>query len=282
MKKHANNIFKLMVVLSLILNANIALSDQFYFLAKAAPTGASSALGKSEGSAVYLRWDVVEGELPNDVVSLRLLRDNVSLLEVGITELRTTAEIEQLYTGQAEQQRLLNTITLLKKYAHANDSDFNASEYANALINNFENDDAWTYFASRQNFNIALSRYRAYLDMSGKQMRLGQDYTRDAMTLEEYAKRIIVAEDPRIKLATYPRRIQDAILLGKVMKGMTKEQVIMSVGYPLTQENPDMNAPMWRMWTDSLSEYRLMWRKSGKVKTITEDPVTRNLIVYKP
>ena len=164
MKKHANNIFKLMVVLSLILNANIALSDQFYFLAKAAPTGASSALGKSEGSAVYLRWDVVEGELPNDVVSLRLLRDNVSLLEVGITELRTTAEIEQLYTGQAEQQRLLNTITLLKKYAHANDSDFNASEYANALINNFENDDAWTYFASRQNFNIALSRYRAYLD----------------------------------------------------------------------------------------------------------------------
>ncbi len=125
-------------------------------------------------------------------------------------------------------------------------------------------------------------RYRAYLDMSGKPMRLGQDYTRDAMTLEEYAKRIIVAEDPRIKLATYPRRIQDAILLGKVMKGMTKEQVIMSVGYPLTQENPDMNAPMWRMWTDSLSEYQLMWSKSGRVKAITADPVTKNLIVYKP
>jgi len=66
------------------------------------------------------------------------------------------------------------------------------------------------------------------------------------------------------------------------MKGMTKEQVVMSVGYPLTQENPDMNAPTWRMWTNSLSEYQLMWSKSGKVKTITADPVTKNLIAYKP
>jgi len=125
-------------------------------------------------------------------------------------------------------------------------------------------------------------RYRAYLDMSGKPMRLGQDYTRDDLTLEQYVKRIIVVEDPAIKLATYPKKIQDAILLGKVMKGMTKEQVIMSVGYPLTQENPDMDAPMWRMWIDSFSEYQLMWDKNGTVKDIMASPVIKNLIVYEP
>lgn len=63
---------------------------------------------------------------------------------------------------------------------------------------------------------------------------------------------------------------------------MTREQVIMSVGYPLTQENPDMNAPVWRMWIDSFMEYQLMWDENGEVKTIKADSVTKSLIVYRP
>ncbi len=125
-------------------------------------------------------------------------------------------------------------------------------------------------------------RNRAHIDLAGKPMRLGQDYTREDLTLEQYVKRVVVDEDPGIKLAAYPSKIQDAIILGKVMNGMTKEQVIMSVGYPLTQENPDMNAPLWRMWIDSFREYQLMWDDNGKVKDVIADPVTKSLIVYKP
>lgn len=129
---------------------------------------------------------------------------------------------------------------------------------------------------------IGYEKNLAHINLNGKLMRLGQDYTREELTLEQYVKRVIVPEDPGKKLVTYPRKIQDAIILGKVMNGMTKEQVIMSVGYPLTQENPDMNAPMWRMWIDSFKEYQLMWDKNGKVKAIIADPVTKSLIVYKP
>jgi len=63
------------------------------------------------------------------------------------------------------------------------------------------------------------------------------------------------------------------------MKGMTREQVIMSVGYPLTQENPVLDAPMWRMWMSSFGEYQLMWGSDGKVKDIIGDPLTKNMIV---
>lgn len=129
---------------------------------------------------------------------------------------------------------------------------------------------------------ISYEKNLAHINLHGKPMRLGQDYTRKDLTLEQYVKRIIVPENPAEKLVTYPRKIQDAIILGKVMNGMTKEQVIMSVGYPFTQENPDMNAPMWRMWIGSFEEYQLMWDKNEKVKAIIADPVTKSLIVYEP
>lgn len=123
-------------------------------------------------------------------------------------------------------------------------------------------------------------RLRAHVNLGGKPMRLGQDYTRKSLSLEQYVKRIIVPEDPNIKLATFPMETQNAIKLGKVMNGMTKEQVIMSVGYPLTDENPTMDAPLWRMWIDSFSEYQLLWNENGQVKDIVANPITKKLIVY--
>ncbi|MEK7779689.1 MAG: hypothetical protein AAB293_06450 [Pseudomonadota bacterium] len=123
-------------------------------------------------------------------------------------------------------------------------------------------------------------RHRFHVNLGGKPMRIGQDYTRKSLSLEQYVRRIIAPEDPNIKLATFPKEIQNAIKLGKVMKGMTKEQVIMSVGYPLTEENPTMDAPLWRMWIDSFSEYQLLWNENGQIKDIVADSVTKNLIVY--
>ena len=87
-------------------------------------------------------------------------------------------------------------------------------------------------------------RQRAAVTIGGKPMRIGQDYTREQLSLEQYMARWIVPRDPNIKLATFPANIQASIKAGKVMKGMTREQVIMSVGYPLTQENPVLDAPM--------------------------------------
>ena len=45
------------------------------------------------------------------------------------------------------------------------------------------------------------------------------------------------------------------IKAGKVMKGMTREQVIMSVGYPLTQE------PLAKLTLQG--DFSLLWAKAG-------------------
>src|ERR1700682_4800228 len=95
---------------------------------------------------------------------------------------------------------------------------------------------------------------RAYLKIEGRPMRLGHDYGRDQETLLIWVGKIVVNDDPRPRIATYAPTVQAAIREGKVMVGMTREQAIASIGYPLTSENASLNEPVWRMWRSSHGE----------------------------
>jgi hypothetical protein len=125
-------------------------------------------------------------------------------------------------------------------------------------------------------------RQRANVEIDGKKMRLGHDYGREQESLEQWVHKIIVDDDPKPKIAGFPLAIREAIGQGKVMVGMTREQVVMSVGYPLTSETPSLDSTLWRHWVSSFGEYQLLWGSDGKVKEIAGDETTRNLIVYKP
>ena len=146
----------------------LAAQQQFYFTAKSARLGDSSQMGNS-GTGVYLRWDLVEGSLPADITRFELKRDGVIILPKNIDDLMPEVDIHQMYSGASEQQRLLQTINLLKKLSVAqNEQPFDASNFPAELHKRFNNidDKAWVFLASRQNFNIARARYRAFLDTS--------------------------------------------------------------------------------------------------------------------
>lgn len=121
-------------------------------------------------------------------------------------------------------------------------------------------------------------RYRVHVEVEGKKQALGNDYSRD-LDLPTFAQRYIVKEDPRAKLASYPPKIQEAIKTARVTRGMTREQALMSVGYPVSSENPSLNAKVWRFWRDSFSEFQLVFDEQGRVKEIATDPMTANLVV---
>lgn len=122
-------------------------------------------------------------------------------------------------------------------------------------------------------------RYRAAVTIAGKPMRLGNDYSR-TLSNEEFAKRWIVKDDPKLKIAKFPAEIREAIAQAKVRKGMTKEQVTMSLGHPITSENPDPNATMWRYWLSSFDEFQLVWDANGRVKEIIAAPTAMTRIVH--
>jgi len=123
---------------------------------------------------------------------------------------------------------------------------------------------------------------RAYVKVEGKPMRLGHDYGRDQESLEAWIGKIVVNDDPRPRIATYPPPVQAAIREGKVMVGMTREQAIASIGYPLTSENVSLDAPMWRIWRSSHGEYDLNFGADGRIKSITGDDSVTSLVIYQP
>jgi hypothetical protein len=122
-------------------------------------------------------------------------------------------------------------------------------------------------------------RYRVAVDIGGKKMRIGNDYSRD-QSLEDFAKKWIVKDDPKAKLATYPAQIREAITQAKIRKGMTREQVTMALGHPITSENPDPNANLTRYWLSSFDEFQVVWDGSGRVKDILAPPTTLSRVVH--
>lgn len=123
-------------------------------------------------------------------------------------------------------------------------------------------------------------RYRVYVNIDGSEQAIGNDYSRD-LGMEAFAQRYIVSSDPKRKIAGYPPKVREAIKSARVMTGMTREQVLMSVGYPISSENPQLDATLWRYWLTSFAEFQVVFDGNGRVKEITTDPQTRNLVVMK-
>ncbi len=121
-------------------------------------------------------------------------------------------------------------------------------------------------------------RFRVHVDLAGTKQSIGNDYSRE-LDMGTFAQRYIVKDDPKAKLATYPAKVRDAITSARVAPGMTKEQVIMAVGHPVSSENPNLDAKIWRYWLSSFAEFQVVWDTGGRVKEIVTDAQTRNLVV---
>ena len=124
-------------------------------------------------------------------------------------------------------------------------------------------------------------RYRVHVEIDGLRMRLGLDYGRQ-QALEDWAKKIVVNEDTRRTIAAWPRPVRDAVQAGKVSLGMTKEQVIVSLGYPPAHQTPSLDAPQWKYWHTSLGSYLVVWDNAGVVKDVIADPQTRFNVLHEP
>lgn len=122
--------------------------------------------------------------------------------------------------------------------------------------------------------------YRAYVEIDGKPMRLGHDYGRAQETTEQWVSKIVVLDDPKARIAKFPPTVRKAIEAGKLMKGMTKEQVVIAVGYPQTNENPNLDGPYWRYWWSSFGPYYVYW-SGNKVSKIDGHSETVGYMTYK-
>jgi hypothetical protein len=125
---------------------------------------------------------------------------------------------------------------------------------------------------------VGYGRQRVHIEIGGKKQAIGNDYSRD-LALDVFAKRYVVSENPSDKLAQYPKPIRDAITSMRLIKGMSREQVLMAVGYPVSSENPNLDAKVWHYWLSSFAEFRVTFDDRGLVTDIDADPDTREKVV---
>jgi hypothetical protein len=103
-----------------------------------------------------------------------------------------------------------------------------------------------------------------------------QSYGTAQETSQQYFAKILVDTDPHTRFASYSPSVQAAITDARVERGMTREQVIMSLGYPPTHRTPSIDAPLWVYWYNRWVTFNVQFGADGLVSTIVGSAPTNN------
>lgn len=117
-------------------------------------------------------------------------------------------------------------------------------------------------------------RWRLLVEIDGHARGIGNDYSR-SITMDQFQQRWIVPTSPAQRIASFPPKVQAAIKAGKVMRGMTREQVLMALGYPISSYNADLEQPIWRYWLNRSAEFQVFWADNGTVDRVFGSPEVR-------
>lgn len=106
-------------------------------------------------------------------------------------------------------------------------------------------------------------RYRLRVEANGKKLELGNQYSR-TMSMDDFAARYLPMQDPTLKARSWPANVRDAIAKRKVMRGMTREQVIMALGYPTLTTTPDLAQVVWT-YEFRVGNFQVFWSDDGRI-----------------
>ncbi len=112
---------------------------------------------------------------------------------------------------------------------------------------------------------------------AGKRLTLFQEYGTKEESLQQYIDKMFVSEDPRGIAARSSNSALQAIKDSRVEVGMTKEQVLLSLGYPPVHRTSSTASNDWLYWMNRWITYRVQFDDSGRVSGFVGTNVpTRN------
>jgi hypothetical protein len=103
--------------------------------------------------------------------------------------------------------------------------------------------------------------------VDGKQLKVSMDYGKEE-PVDKFLSKIVVKTPPKAKVERYPEPVRAAIHSGKVIPGMTREQVLAAVSYPPTHKTPSLDSPMWQHWQSRAGRFEIRWDEHGKVREV--------------
>lgn len=122
------------------------------------------------------------------------------------------------------------------------------------------------------------SRSRISFTMDGRPYRWGQEYTGKIEPFDAAMNKVFVTQDPRTRLNGYPPAVRQAIQQGKLMRGMTKEQVLMSIGYP-PADGTNLDSNDWRYRYNRFATYVVLFDQQGRLRDIAANEGVKTLLM---
>jgi outer membrane protein assembly factor BamE (lipoprotein component of BamABCDE complex) len=89
------------------------------------------------------------------------------------------------------------------------------------------------------------------------------------LPFNEYLDHLFVADDPRLKLRKVNARQVKLMESATVAPGMTKDQVLMTLGYPPADRTPSLEASTWTYDASPSQTFTVSFDGGGKVTQVT-------------
>jgi hypothetical protein len=113
---------------------------------------------------------------------------------------------------------------------------------------------------------LSYGNNEANVEIDGQPYVIAHEYGRKQETLDQFMSKIVVKASPRDKIASWAEPVRSAVARGTVVNGMTREQVIVSVGYPAPHRTPSLDATVWNHWQSRAGRFEVYWGADGKVE----------------
>jgi hypothetical protein len=124
----------------------------------------------------------------------------------------------------------------------------------------------------------SVGKHKIKLDIENKKRVFVNDNSR-ALSMAEFVKRFVVSEDPSTKIKTFPMNVQVAIADGRLIHGMTREQVLMSLGYPTYDDVPNLGSKTWLFWITDHAQFRVTFGPDDRLADVENVPDAKKQIL---
>ena len=126
--------------------------------------------------------------------------------------------------------------------------------------------------------SIKRERY-AYGVVGATEYGFSQDSAKSEAETAEWLRTIVVAENPKKIFDTWPDKVRAAVGANKVFVGMTREQVLMSIGHPSRSITASVDAPIWKYWTAIEDDpVELQFDAAGVLAKVSGKPASLRMV----
>lgn len=106
----------------------------------------------------------------------------------------------------------------------------------------------------------------------GEEIELAHLYGRNQESAEQYFEKVFVSSNRGEQVDKFPAIVRNAIREGRVEQGMKRGEVVLSLGFPPTDDNPVPTASEWTYWYGKGQSYKVRFDSNGYVSEIVGSP----------